>query len=137
MHCTSCNYRPNYFYCFIFLFIVFSVTTASKLTQTLSLTSSKLYQLHLLNAFVFFYTFLGINRNFFACGRRRRSICNESRRRSSCVVHLERCRDGSSVGVGRWAVPTSDSIVCQWLSSSQKRSRTNFTRSSCYSEFKI
>jgi len=39
MHYTSCNYRQNLFLFVHSYFIVFSITTASKLTQTLSLTS--------------------------------------------------------------------------------------------------
>ena len=44
---VDCNYRKNYFYLFIFSFIVFSIVTALKQTQTLYTNLSKLYQLPL------------------------------------------------------------------------------------------
>ena len=59
MHYNSCNYRKNYFLFVQSSFNVFSIITASKLTQTLSLTFLNFTNLHLLNAFVFFDTFLG------------------------------------------------------------------------------
>ena len=62
-HCVTiidCNYRQNYFYSLIPLLTSFSIITASKLTQTLSLTSLNFTNLHLLNAFVFFNTFFTV-----------------------------------------------------------------------------
>ena len=57
MHNTSCNYRKNYFFFVHSSFVIFSVITAFKLTQTLSLTFLNFTNLHLLNAFVFFTFF--------------------------------------------------------------------------------
>jgi len=44
MHYINCNYRKNHFVHFLLL-MWFSIITASKLIQTMSLTSLKLYQL--------------------------------------------------------------------------------------------
>ena len=69
MHYTSCNYRKNYFSSIHFSFMVYSIITASKQTQTMSLTSFKLLQLHCSCVAFFLIHFIGPHNDFVRSGR--------------------------------------------------------------------